>query len=562
MTILTATELSALVTELLPVATIADLLELTPPDHQASIQVQGYYAAGDGGGGPPRYWSAASTATHNGGSVLRPDSAPAAGRWLASSAHQWTAKEFGAYNDDTNAATTLAAIIAAYAASKHVLFTAGTYNLGATSGSAALVSVDGGQSSIGLLTEGKVLFKCASAASSRGFFFKFKDAVGITIGSPHFQDTGFVAETTGAYGIYLEAASGEPTKGVTFDAIHGVNVAAPLLVAGTFANDRVSGISGGVINADTCDYGANFSNNGDDVEIDAIYTKSVSRSYFAYGVTRHTINIFSEASIASSADVMIQAGQLSGYDTSDLKIRYASRNTANTNALVSFMIFGENTKAIRNIDLNLDIVTSTAAKKVLFSAYNAAGTVENTGATNNIWDQFFIKGYVSGGAGETAIFSCQPTSKGYAEISSGLAGTIDSTMHQQFRLVGPLLQFTPRIDGLTAAGLGTYTEQVGRAQRVGNRMYIEIRLAWTAHTGTGNTSVAGLPLSSSVNTNPPLTVFASNFAWTAGNQLSAAVNASATTINLLQMDPAGGGAGLVPIDTAATLYLSGMYEVN
>lgn len=82
MTILTATELSALVSELLPVATLADLAELAAPDHQASITVQGALTAGDGGGGE-YWWDAASSDSDNSatiGTVIAPD-AGGTGRW-------------------------------------------------------------------------------------------------------------------------------------------------------------------------------------------------------------------------------------------------------------------------------------------------------------------------------------------------------------------------------------------------------------------------------------------------------------------------------------------------
>jgi hypothetical protein len=100
-TILTATELSALVNELLPVATIADLRELAPPDNQAGILVQGYYSAGDGGGGD-FYWDAASTASDNGGTVILPTGHSGAGRWRRIYSGALNVKWFGAKGDNLN----------------------------------------------------------------------------------------------------------------------------------------------------------------------------------------------------------------------------------------------------------------------------------------------------------------------------------------------------------------------------------------------------------------------------------------------------------------------------
>ncbi len=53
--------------------------------------------------------------------------------------------------------------------------------------------------------------------------------------------------------------------------------------------------------------------------------------------------------------------------------------------------------------------------------------------------------------------------------------------------------FSPTIIGATTAGTGTYSLQLGRYTRVGRAVYIQIQLAWSAHTGTGNMKVAGLP---------------------------------------------------------------------
>ena len=96
------------------VSTIAELTALAAPTDAICVQPLGYYAAGDGGGGPPRYWSAASTATHNGGSVLQPSSAPAAGRWLWDFQPEVSIRWFGAKLDGvTNDYAAIAACVSA-----------------------------------------------------------------------------------------------------------------------------------------------------------------------------------------------------------------------------------------------------------------------------------------------------------------------------------------------------------------------------------------------------------------------------------------------------------------
>jgi len=68
----------------------------------------GYYSAGDGGGNS-FYWDSTSTATDNGGTVIKPTAVSGAGRWLAVDASFVSVSQFGAVGggivDDTSAFT-------------------------------------------------------------------------------------------------------------------------------------------------------------------------------------------------------------------------------------------------------------------------------------------------------------------------------------------------------------------------------------------------------------------------------------------------------------------------
>jgi hypothetical protein len=56
--------------------------------------------------------------------------------------------------------------------------------------------------------------------------------------------------------------------------------------------------------------------------------------------------------------------------------------------------------------------------------------------------------------------------------------------------------FTPVIAGQTSDGVGTYTNQIGRYTKVGRAVHFTIFVTWTAHTGTGNMLIRGLPFTS------------------------------------------------------------------
>lgn len=122
--------------------------------------------------------------------------------------------------------------------------------------------------------------------------------------------------------------------------------------------------------------------------------------------------------------------------------------------------------------------------------------------------------------------------------------------------------FNPTVRGDGTAGSGTYSTQVGRYTRIGNRVYVQMYIIWTNLTGgTGNLQVASLPITSSstANTFPALSVWSSSLTFGSGT-LSAYVNNNATTITL-NLTASGSAAANFAIDTSASLMLCGFYEV-
>jgi hypothetical protein len=124
--------------------------------------------------------------------------------------------------------------------------------------------------------------------------------------------------------------------------------------------------------------------------------------------------------------------------------------------------------------------------------------------------------------------------------------------------------FTPTIVGTTTAGTGTYTAQVGRYTKIGNRVYFSATIGWSAHTGTGNIRVASLPFTSANVTNgyASLGVYANGLVIGAGKQLSSLNVINSTQAELLAVDVAGSAATAIAMDTVVgALNISGHYEV-
>ena len=115
--------------------------------------------------------------------------------------------------------------------------------------------------------------------------------------------------------------------------------------------------------------------------------------------------------------------------------------------------------------------------------------------------------------------------------------------------------FTPVLEGTTTAGTGTYTTQNGFYTKIGNKVFIQLTIRWTAHTGTGNMKITGLPFTSNGTGVNPVTYicYFVNIALTALNY-PLAVQDQGTSVILLRQAPTGGGADAnIPMDTSGNI---------
>lgn len=124
--------------------------------------------------------------------------------------------------------------------------------------------------------------------------------------------------------------------------------------------------------------------------------------------------------------------------------------------------------------------------------------------------------------------------------------------------------WTPVIIGGTTAGVGTYTAQKGTYSKIGNMVFVQAYMVWTAHTGTGVMRIGVLPFNSSAVTNAfhPMAVRFSDLTLSAvGNKVQ--VYASQLNSSLLNMEEVGSGAASnLTMETAGSIMISGFYFVD
>jgi hypothetical protein len=123
--------------------------------------------------------------------------------------------------------------------------------------------------------------------------------------------------------------------------------------------------------------------------------------------------------------------------------------------------------------------------------------------------------------------------------------------------------WTPVVVGNSTPGTGTYTTQVGRYTKIGNRVFFNLNLGWSAHTGSGDMSISGLPFTSNSTSDnaSSLSAWVSNLTLSALNILTPIVNTNSTSVSFFQTPAGGGAVGLVTLDTSAQVIISGHYEV-
>lgn len=120
--------------------------------------------------------------------------------------------------------------------------------------------------------------------------------------------------------------------------------------------------------------------------------------------------------------------------------------------------------------------------------------------------------------------------------------------------------YTPTIIGLTSAGAGTYSTQVGDWQRIGKLCIFRAYLVWTAHTGTGNIAVT-LPFTAQGGNFASLAAWADSIILGANQIIVGLAEPTQQHASLRTVQAGGGSAGNVAMDTAGSIIISGAFPI-
>jgi hypothetical protein len=242
-------------------------------------------------------------------------------------------------------------------------------------------------------------------------------------------------------------------------------------------------------------------------------------------------------------DVQSNTGDGIRLGSADLNTIIGGAVQSNTGAGVRFTADANN-----NILLGGDIEGNAAASDVVTTSGGTDNTIINASLDNANCTFGESQGRV-----EIANRIIVPVGIGFpaTQVASSNANTLDDYEEGTF---------TPAVAGTVSAGTGTYTTQIGAYTKIGNRVHFQIVLVWTAHDGSGNTKLTGLPFTSAgsgqgrTNFVPLL----ENFTYGAGIPQIFLAD-SATEVNLY-LQTSGAGVAAIALDTAGSIYVSGTYK--
>jgi hypothetical protein len=119
--------------------------------------------------------------------------------------------------------------------------------------------------------------------------------------------------------------------------------------------------------------------------------------------------------------------------------------------------------------------------------------------------------------------------------------------------------YTPTVVGSVTTGTGTYSIQAGSYTKIGNRVDFTTVLSWSAHTGTGNLIISGLPFTQSGTYRFSYSIVGEILTYV--GQLVALNNGTDTSIALFSQVSATGLVNVAMDTSVSYLVITGTYNI-
>lgn len=202
-------------------------------------------------------------------------------------------------------------------------------------------------------------------------------------------------------------------------------------------------------------------------------------------------------------------------------------------------------------------------------------SVTASGAISNqirIGNASHTTAFITGVTGVTVAASAPVGVNSSSQLSSLGFGTSGQVLTSNGAGSSPTWQdttttgtFTPTMTGSGTAGVATYGAQAGTYTRVGRNVFVQGRVYWTAHTGTGSMVLGGLPFSvvSITNVNQTLSLNPSVFAATTFTNAYPFIRLTDSTLTGMpgSYNSSTGAWGAEALGASGDLTFQGWYQV-
>lgn len=197
-------------------------------------------------------------------------------------------------------------------------------------------------------------------------------------------------------------------------------------------------------------------------------------------------------------------------------------------------------------------------------------SVDGTGLLSTAGTKAIITGIGSVGIGTADPKAKLHVSGGNIKVDDGFGIDFSSTSDSSATMSNELFDdyeegtWTPTLVATTTAGTGTYSTQTGRYTKIGNVVHVQAVLAWSAHTGSGNMTISGLPFNNGTGTGFAATgtISVADMTSPAGSYVTVILPSGASTININSIVTATGVSAALALDTSASFRLSLTYQTS